>query len=403
MSPLAYLSLPGAGILIFLGLFSLAPALPGVRQHFQAVANADVLTQVVGAAAAFTFALGCLFSSRAIDRLGYRSVYLISLLLLGVVGPTAALLDDLYAIILTRGVVGLGCAGIVNASLVGINRLLSGKGQTRALGLQGLIGSCAAIGLFPAIGALSGISWRLAFAGHLIAILFIPLVLMLPPSRPASENAEDKVVLRAALKYVGPLTGSAAIFGGMVVFTIAMFAPLFLVQLGVTNAQLLSIPPTATVVGSAIGSWLFVPLSNRLRSSYAFALTLVVEGAGLVGIALSHSVWGVGASSLLAGIGSGLLAPLLYSSAIKASPGSPASALGLVNALLYGAMILFPLVAIPFAQLVGGQRPMLIALVTCGQLLAVLFVLSHRARRERMERVEALAAEPVDVRRATPL
>lgn len=66
------------------------------------------------------------------------------------------------------------------------------------------------------------------------------------------------------------------------------------------------------------------------------------------------------------------MAPILYARAIKASTGNPASGLGLVNAFIYGAMILFPLVAMPLAQLVGSPRLMLMTLIGCGLLLMIL-------------------------------
>jgi MFS family permease len=381
-----YFSLIGAGLLIFTGLFSLAPSLPVIREYFQTLPNVDVLTQMVGATSAFTFAVGCLLVSRVIDRWGYRAVYICSLLLMGVVGVLAALIDNLYGIILTRALVGFAVAGIVNSVLVGINRLLNEQGQARALGLQGAIGSFAAIGIFPIIGFLTGIDWRLAFAAHLIAFLFIPLALMLPATAAVAETPGEHARhdLAAAFKNVGAMIGAAAVFGGMVIFGLAMFAPLFVVSMGVTDPQLLSVPPTATVVGAAIGSWLTIPLRSRASLPRLIALTLIVESIGLTILAFSGSLWGVAAGTIIGGAGTGLLAPFLYSSVSKVSPGNPASALGLVNALLYGAMILFPLVAMPFAHLVGGPRPMLMTLVGCGLLLTILFLLpALLARRTR--------------------
>jgi MFS family permease len=369
--------------LIFTGLFSLAPSLPVIRERFQALPNIDVLTQMVGATSAFTFALGCLLVSRVIDRWGYRSVYIGSLLMMGVVGVLAALIDNLYGIILTRAIVGFAVAGIVNSVLVAINRLLNEQGQARALGLQGTIGSFGAIGIFPIIGFMTGIDWRLAFAAHLIAFMFIPLALMLPaPAAVVGETPGEHArgALAAALKNVGAMIGAAAVFGGMVIFALAMFAPLFIVSMGVTDPQLLSVPPTATVMGAAIGSWLTIPLRSRASLPGLIALTLIVESIGLTILALSGSLWGVAAGAIIGGAGTGLLAPFLYSSVVKASPGNPGSGLGLVNALLYGAMILFPLVAMPFAQLVGGPRPMLMTLVGCGLLLTILFLLSAPGR-----------------------
>lgn len=385
---LAYLSLPGSGVLIFLGLFAIAPMLPAVRAHFETSANVDILVQTIGAMSPLTFAIGSLFSSSVIDRFGFRTVYLVSVLVLGIAGSSAGLMDNLYAIICTRALVGFAAAGIVNGSLVAIGRLLAESAQTRTMALQTLVGSCVAIVLFPVVGTLAGISWRLAFAIHLIAILFVPLVLMLPASVRAAPGAQPKGNLRRAAADLGALVSITAIFSGMVIFAISMFAPMFLVSLGVTSPQLLSIPPTATVIGSATGAWLSVPLLARLSNFQALSYMLILEGLGLATIALSQSWWGVSIGALLAGTGAGALTLTLYAVAIRASgAGSPAAALGLVNALVYGAMILFPLVAMPFAQLVGGPRPMLGTVVLCSLILATSFAVIARSQSRMIKKL----------------
>lgn len=370
-----YMSLVGAGILIFAGLFSLAPSLPALRQHFISLPNIDVLVQIVGAAAAFTFAIGCLLSGRIIERAGYRPIYIGSLLTMGVFGPAGALIDNISVIILTRAIVGFAVAGIVTSVLVAINRLLSEQAEARALGLQGAIGSVAAIAIFPVMGFLTSIDWRLAFSAHLISFLFLPMALMLPLASSHKNGQAKRGNFASAVRNVGVLVGAAAVFSGMVIFALAMFSPLLVVSIGVTDHQLQSLPPTAMVIGTAVGSWLTIPLRARFTLPRLVALTLFVESIGLAVIALSSSFPGVISGTLLGGLGTGLVAPIIYACVIKASTGNPASGLGLANALIYGAMILFPLVAMPLAQLVGSPRLMLMTLVGCGLLLTILFLL----------------------------
>lgn len=376
-----YISLVGAGILIFTGLFSLAPSLPALRQHFIALPNIDVLVQIVGAGAAFTFAIGCLLSGRIIERAGYRPIYIGSLLTMGVFGPAAALIENIYFIIVTRAIVGFAVAGVVNSVLVAINRLLDEQGEARALGLQGTIGSVAAILIFPFMGFLTSLDWRLAFSAHLIAFMFLPLALMLPVTSSEKDAQAEPGNFASAARNVGALVGGAAVFSGMVIFALAMFGPLLVLSLGITDPQLQSLPPTATVIGSAVGSWLTISLRTRFTLRRLLALTLFVEFMGLGVIALSTSFPGVIAGTLLGGLGTGLVAPILYGCVIKASTGNPATGLGLVNALIYGAMILFPLVAMPLAQLIGSSRLMLMLLAGCGLMLMIPFLLPSSSKR----------------------
>ncbi|MGA2952583.1 MAG: MFS transporter, partial [Caulobacteraceae bacterium] len=240
LRPAAAAALLGSNVLVFLGIFALAPDLPAVKAHFAAMPNAGLLTQLVGAMAGLTFALGSLAVGRLINRFGYRAVYTVSLLAFAIAGPAAAVMPDLYLVILTRMVVGLASAGIVNAALVAIGRLLPEAAQARMLGLQTLIGSVVAIVGFPLVGQLAGIDWRLAFLVHLVALLFVPLVLTLPV---VGEVGASGAPLPSA-RSVGRLILATAVFSGMVIFIATIFGPLFLASMGVSNPSLLSIPPT---------------------------------------------------------------------------------------------------------------------------------------------------------------
>ena len=68
------LSLVSVSILIFIGLFSLAPVLPSIKANFAGTPNVELLAPLVGAMSGFAFALGCLAVGGMIARHGYRRV-----------------------------------------------------------------------------------------------------------------------------------------------------------------------------------------------------------------------------------------------------------------------------------------------------------------------------------------
>src|SRR6202789_3442157 len=206
------IALLGSNVLVFLGLFSLAPLLPALKAHFGDTGNVDLLTQLVGATAGSAFALGSLFVGRLITRFGYRGVYIASLFAFAAAGAVAPIFGNLYAIIATRVIVGFASAGIVNAALVAIGRLLPAPART--LGLQVTIGSVVGIVGFPLVGQLARLDWRLGFETHLFALLFVPLALTLPIVGQTDIQRESSVRGRG----VGALVLSTAIFVGMVIF-----------------------------------------------------------------------------------------------------------------------------------------------------------------------------------------
>jgi MFS family permease len=362
---LPQLSLTGSNILVFIGLFSISPNLPAINKHFIDEPGADILTQMVGATSGFTFAIGCLLVGRIINYFGDRRVYLVSALLFGVVGASAALMDNLYWIIASRALVGLASAGIVNGALVAIGRILPPSEQTRVLGLQALIASVIAIFAFPAIGQLSSIDWRLPFLVHLFAIVFMPSILALPAARTARDNAEISEVAPKA-QGVGALILLTTVFVGMVLFISSFFGPLFLATIGI-----------------------YILIMKKVSISGAFVLALGAMAVGLAIAGLSPSFWAVVGGTLVTGIGCGVFSPNINAAAIHASPRNPGPTLGFVNALLYGAMILFPVIATPLATLLDGPRVVIIAYGVLAATFAGLFCLRANVASGR-SRVEAV-------------
>jgi MFS family permease len=373
LSPAGLVALLGSQTFLFTGLFSLAPALPTIRAHFAADPNADLLIQIVGTTGGFAFAIGSLTIGRLIARIGYRRIYLISLLAFAAAAIAGVLAPNLLVLVLTRAVVGVATAGILNAALVGVARLLSPAAQARALGLQVLIGSVVSTLGFGAVGQLAGIDWRLPFAPHLVALLFVPLVLTLP-----GLSEESKSAPRPAARGVEPMILLTAAFSGVALFGSVIFGPLYLSALGVTNTGLLSIPPMAATVGSLVGSVLYISLRPRVGPAEAFAFGLAFVGAGLMTIALSGSVWGVAAGTLITLLGCSTVSPNLNSAAILASPENSGPALGLVNALNFGAMILGPFIMSPLIKATGGPRVALLSFAAFAGMLAVLFIFGRK-------------------------
>lgn len=374
LSVFASAALLGSALLIFVGLFALAPALPPLQSAFATEPSSALLIQLVGATSSLTFAVGSLFVGRIVSRVGYRPVYLVALIVFAVSGSMAALSGSLIAIVATRALVGLATAAIVNAALAAIGLLLPSDRQARALGLQAMIGASGAVAAYPLISQLAAWDWRLAFAVHLLALLFVPLVLALP----TIARSEAPSVATGRARGVGPLMLLAIVFFGMVVFIGTIFGPLFLASVGITEPVLLALPPTAGSAGSTLGSAIYGRIRHRLSVSAVFAMVLVLAAAGLAIAALTANVWGVALGCFVVLFGGGLFVPNMNAAAIAASPVRPAPTLGLVNALLYGSMVLFPLIFSQIADALGGPRYVLLGYALVAALFAAAFVIAGK-------------------------
>ena len=190
-------SIPAAGritlmttyVHLTVGLFSIAPALPAIQAAAGRDANALISAPLVGSIAGFTYALTAVLCGSLTKRLGYRRVLLWSLTVSMLAGLAGAAWANLTFILLTRAIVGAAVALIVNAGLFAVGTVVPVRSRTGMLGVMAVIGSIAGIILFPLVGTLSAIDWRLAFLPHVLTIFAIPMVMTLPHVSPVGRDA----------------------------------------------------------------------------------------------------------------------------------------------------------------------------------------------------------------------
>jgi MFS family permease len=335
-----------ANTLLFVGIFSLGPALPKIEAAFASDPGASHEIQIVGSIAGLTFAVTSLVVGRSVERYGYRRILIWSLLLFSVVGMLGAVFTSMPALIVTRAVVGFASALIVNASLIGIGRISSTSRRARILGVQGLLTSCAAVVLFPLSGVLSGIDWRLPLLLSLVGLIVIPMARTLPQVTTLQTGVETP----AKLGRIGFALPFAIILVGSSLFIGTAFGSLYLAKLGIRSAVLLSFPSTCHAIGTVIGSCAYIVLNSRYRINGIFIVALGAVAAGLTLAGSSTGVLMYTVGSLCVGFGVGIFIPNLNAAAIAASPSNPSRTLGVVNGLFFGSVIVFPLVVAPLAN-----------------------------------------------------
>jgi MFS family permease len=335
---------------VSIGLFSLAPVLPEIRDAFVADPHVGMLIQITGAIAGFTFAVASLGVGTVVERFGYRNVYICSLTLFSLAGLSGAVLHNLVLIAVTRAIVGIATAGAVNAGLVGIGLVVPEHLRMRFLGIVSLCSSMVGIISTPLVGLLGRIEWRAAFAPHVLGLLIFPLIFALPNIVGKKTDSSRATKGRG----LGAVLMIATVAVGMGIFLVIVYPPLYLSDGGITDTRLLAIPPAMAAVGTLLGAGIFELVNRRLNIAGTFALSIGALGAGLIVAGLSTSLITIAAGVAIAAVGVGMYSPNLNAAAIAGSPGNPAHSLGLANALFLGSMVLFPFVSTSITRMLGG-------------------------------------------------
>ena len=351
-------ALLACGMFTTLGLFSPGLVLPQIEREFASMPNAGLLTQLVGGAASIAFAIGAPFAGALVSRVGCRAVIMPALVLFALFGTAPIVLHDLWAIIATRVLLGLSLAGIFTSALSGIGSLPA-EFRARMFGLFAVVGGVTAIVMFPAIGVLARIEWRLAFMVYLVALIMLPLAWRLPPAlgrAPRVDELAERVDAGAAPLLSPAMLGLLALaaLAGMAMFISPMLAPLYFASLGITDTRQLAIPVTLGAVAAVCASAAYAPIQRCLGVKGVSAAMLGVMGVALVVAASVESAVPFTIAIVVHSATLAVIAPNVSASALAfSSPGKGAQAIGLANGVMFGSQLLFPFVASVVRHAVG--------------------------------------------------
>lgn len=354
--------MPGAaglwGLLVcslapMIGLFGMGPALPAMAAAFPDDPDAVLLAQLIGGASGIAFAVSSPVVGAMIGRVGYKRVYIASLVAFAVAGTVPVLLDSLPLILATRVVLGMAIAGAMTAGLAGLGALPAAV-RPRMFGRNAMLTSVGAIVVFPLVGALSEIDWRLPFLIHALALAIVPLAMSLPAARgPAPAPAFASGPARGQGLGVAPILLAMAGFIGLTMYIGPMFAPFHLRSIGVTDPGLAALPLSAMSLGSLMMTSAYGWLHGRFGAQALFALTLLLTGSGLLvaGLALALPMFIAGMFAVSCGLA--LFAPNLNSH-ITAVSTDPARGIGWAMSAMFAVQLAFPFIARLISQASGS-------------------------------------------------
>jgi MFS family permease len=334
------------------GLFAMGPALPVMAADFSENPDAELLVQLIGGASGIAFALSSPAIGAMIGRIGYKRVYIVSLLVFALFGTLPALLDSLPLILATRVVLGVAIAGAMTAGLAGLGALPA-EMRPRMFGRNAMIASVGAILVFPSVGALSEIGWRLPFFIHALALVIVPMAMALSSasgSMPA--RTIESALPRGQGLGVAPLLLVMAGFIGLTMYIGPMFAPFYLRSIGVTDPSLAALPLSAMSVASLMMTSVYGRLHARFGAHVLFALTLLLTGSGLLVAGLAQSLPLFIAAMFAVSCGLAIFAPNLNSH-IAATSTNAARGIGWAMSAMFAVQVAFPFIARLISQAFG--------------------------------------------------
>jgi MFS family permease len=279
-----------ANTLPTMAIASLVPVLPSLFAHFENVPHKELLVPMVLTVPSLCVAVFSSPIGAAADAWGRRKILLAALVMFAIAGLAPLLFDNLYAIILSRFVVGIAEAAILTVTNVLMGDYFQGETRKRWVGLQTTISPFIGSSYVLAGGFLGTWSWRGPFLMYLLG--FVACVgtwfYLFEPARKIEGMAAGGAT--SDTRHAFPWASTFLVGGVTLIYSTVFFVQniqhgRIFSDLGVTTPARISIIVTLASMGTAVGG--FVYRSIRMRPvGILLALAFASYGVSYVGLAV---------------------------------------------------------------------------------------------------------------------
>lgn len=163
-----------------LGIMSgitIVASLPLMSQPFSHIPNIEFLSKLLLTIPSIVIALFAPFVGIIVDKWGRLKPLYLGIVLYAIGGSSGLYLDNFYAILIGRAILGLAVALTMTSSTALIGDYFQEEARHRFMSKQGFAVAVGGIVFINAGGLLAQLHWSYPFAIYLIPLLFLPLLL----------------------------------------------------------------------------------------------------------------------------------------------------------------------------------------------------------------------------------
>ncbi|HWC22504.1 MAG TPA: MFS transporter [Flexivirga sp.] len=301
-----------ASFVIALGYGVVAPALPEFARSFNVGVTAASAIVSAFAIMRLVFAPS---TGRLVNRFGERPMYLLGLLIVALSTLASAFAQSYWQLMLFRGLGGIGSV-MFSVSAMGLMIRISPPAIRGRV--SGLYSSSFVLGSItgPLLGgALVGFGLRVPFVVYAVALFGAIAVvhLQLRDSTLATidENASVAVMPLASAMRLGAYrsaVATAAIFGWVYAMRVSLVPLYFAIVLKQPNG-VAGLALATYACGDVLAMMPAGRLSDRIGRRPLIIVGMIVLALATLTLALTHSVGIAFASTLVAGLGTGMVSP----------------------------------------------------------------------------------------------
>lgn len=294
--------------LTIMSVITISPSLPQMAKVFAVVKNADLLVKLVLTIPALMIAIFSPVAGRLIDRYGRLGILRMSLIVYALAGSAGFYLDNLYAILFSRVVLGIAVGMSMTIVITLIADYFEGKERLKFVGLQIAFMSLGGILFIGLGGVLADIGWRYPFLIYLFSLAVFPLTIFFLQEPTVLKHSQQ---MQQNFKAPGItwLLFINTMFMWILFFLIPVQIPFYLKALGVEKNSMIGAAIASSTLFSAMSSFSYAKIKGRLGFLAIFFTGYLLMAAGFFCIAISQAYSVVVIGMMITGLGMGMMIP----------------------------------------------------------------------------------------------
>jgi MFS family permease len=357
---IARLTILLASSLTVMATVTIAPALPEISTRFSARDPTGFWTRLVLTSPGLSIAASAIPAGWLVDRVGRQRPLIVGCLVYAAAGSAGLWVESLWALLVSRIVLGFSVAVIMMAATALVADWFIGHERERFLGLQSASMAFGGVVFLMLGGLLTGWTWRAPFAIYLFSLAVLLLaVATLHWSRPSTPAPN----LEMGPLSVAPVRPDPApdmlIYGLAALVFLSLFQvhaqlPFLLERLALAPGPLTGLVLATTPLFGGMVALSYGAARARLSFPGVMSLSFSWMATGFVIIALAPSWPAVWFGAAVAGAGWGWTMPNLNTWLLAGvAPGGRGQALGLLTSSVFIGQFAAPLAAQPLIAASG--------------------------------------------------
>jgi MFS family permease len=298
--------LTGANFTLMAGA-GLSTAMPAMLIAFGDVPGAALLVSLIVTLPALFVVLGGPLMGLLTDHFGRKPVLVGSILLGGLAGSSAYFMTHIFAILLTRALVGLCIAGAMTATNALIADYFAGQKRAKFMGYQSAFGGLSVIFFLPIGGFLADITWEYSFLVYLFVLLiFFPALFAIHEPKVSRQQVGSPNRSRLTLTPTLGLIYAGTFILQFAFMTIPIYIAYYMGDLLGAGGFEVGLVGGLSGLLTFFGGMVYERMGRRLSYQSLFGGGFLLLGAGFFALALANTWTLVIAGQAIAGFGMGL-------------------------------------------------------------------------------------------------